>query len=189
MLTGRPQVGGLTMNGLSYQASNRPANLYLYNGKELQQELDIDWYDYGARMYDAQLGRWLVVDPLADERSWVSPYSYCQNNPIGRIDPTGALDNPIYDKEGEFLGTDDKGLQGEAIIMDKEDFTQGMAHDDALSKGTLFSDLGNLDRWNFMDKNQDEFDKLLKVGLTGPLDSVQFYRLIQEKNIDLKFKD
>lgn len=38
-------------------------------------------------------------------------------------------------------------------------------------------------------KNQDEFDKLLKVGLTGPLDSVQFYRLIQEKNIDLKFKD
>lgn len=37
-------------------------------------------------------------------------------------------------------------------------------------------------------KNQDEFDKLLKIGLTGPLDSVQFYRLIQEKDIDLKFK-
>jgi hypothetical protein len=38
-------------------------------------------------------------------------------------------------------------------------------------------------------KNQEEFDELLKVGLTGPLDSVQFYRLIQEKNIDLRFKD
>ena len=38
-------------------------------------------------------------------------------------------------------------------------------------------------------KNQDEFDKLLKVGLTGPLDSVEFYQQLKERNIDLKFKD
>jgi len=44
------------------------------------------------------------------------------------------LDNPIYGTDGEFLGTDDQGLTGKAIVMNKSDFTQGMSHDDALSK-------------------------------------------------------
>jgi len=59
------------------------------------------WLDYGARFYDAQLGRWHSVDPLADLRSWVTPYSYCQNSPIVRIDPNGALDdNYTVDDQG-----------------------------------------------------------------------------------------
>ena len=71
---------------------------------------------------------------MTHKRSWVSPYNFVQNNPITRVDPTGALDAPIYDTEGEFLGTDDQGLQGKAIVMNKDDFTQGMSHEDALSK-------------------------------------------------------
>ncbi|MBI1266443.1 MAG: hypothetical protein GC193_03325 [Cryomorphaceae bacterium] len=103
---------------------------------------ETDWDYRGARFYDSDIGRFLGVDPLAHMRSWVSPYNFVQNNPINRVDPTGALDNPIYDKEtSEFLGTDENGLEGDAIIMDKYDFEQGMSHEDAMEKGNTLDNM------------------------------------------------
>ncbi len=85
----------MLQNGMSYQKSNilQEPNNYLYNGKELQTDFDIDWYDYGARFYDPQLGRWHVPDPMAEARNWLSSYQYTQNTPINRIDPDGRLDD------------------------------------------------------------------------------------------------
>ena len=56
---------------------------------EWQPEFGLDLYDFGARNYDPALGRWLNVDPLAEEFYDWSPYNYTYNNPINWIDPTG----------------------------------------------------------------------------------------------------
>ena len=63
--------------------------LYKYNGKELDRKGGLDWYDYGARQYDAALGKWHTVDPLVEKYCSISPYAYCAGNPIKYIDPDG----------------------------------------------------------------------------------------------------
>jgi RHS repeat-associated protein len=60
-----------------------------YNGKELQKELELNMYDYGARNYDPALGRWMNMDNLSGKWSTYSPYNYVINNPINLIDPNG----------------------------------------------------------------------------------------------------
>jgi len=64
-------------------------NRYKYNNKELDRMHGLDLYDYGARHYDASIGRWETADPLAEKHYNISPYVYCSGNPVNRIDPDG----------------------------------------------------------------------------------------------------
>ena len=76
--------GGLYTNSTNVQP-------YKYNGKELDTKKGLNWYDYGARMYDAAVGRWHAVDPLAEKFYVVSPYVYCLNDPVKHVDPDGKI--------------------------------------------------------------------------------------------------
>ena len=73
---------------------------YKYNGKEYDSKKGLNWYDYGARHYDAALGRFETVDPSAENYFKTSLYAYCGNSPISRIDPTGA--DWYEDKQGNL---------------------------------------------------------------------------------------
>jgi len=64
-------------------------NRYLYNGKEFNDHMGLNWYDYGARFYDPQIARWHSVDPLAEYHYNLTPYNYVMNNPLRYIDPFG----------------------------------------------------------------------------------------------------
>ncbi len=72
---------------------------YKYNGKELDRKGGLDWYDYGARQYDAALGRFITIDPLAESSYFVNPYTYCLNNPFNRVDPSGLASHYNWDSQ------------------------------------------------------------------------------------------
>ena len=114
-VSGRAVLGAPEQSG-SHQNGGQRNNRYRYNGKEL--ESATGFYEYGARWYDAAVGRWLAGDPLASEfPSWGS-YSYTFNNPIRFIDPDGrAPQSPIFGQDGKFLGTDSEGFKGDIVIM------------------------------------------------------------------------
>ncbi|BFM45284.1 DUF6443 domain-containing protein [Flavobacterium sp. CFS9] len=98
-----------------YVASN---NKYKYNGKELQDELGLNMYDYGARNYDPALGRWMNIDPLAEKFISESPYAYVNNDPLGYADFDGKdyLIDIVRDKKGNITGINISGtiyIQGQ----------------------------------------------------------------------------
>jgi len=85
---------------------------YKYNGKEYQDELGLNLYDYGARNYDPAIGRWMNIDPLAEINSDWTPYRYGFNNPLTYTDPTGMLESTHTDEDGNVIAVYDDGDLG-----------------------------------------------------------------------------
>ena len=93
---GAPYADPAAVSGADHQP-------YKYNAKELDLMHGLNTYDYGARQYDPILARWDRVDPLAEKNPNITPYHFCHNDPVNRIDPNGMDD--YYTREGKYLGT------------------------------------------------------------------------------------
>jgi RHS repeat-associated protein len=83
---------------------------YKYNGKELQEELGLNVYDYGARFYDPAAPRFWQLDPMAETSRRFSPYSYAMDNPVFFIDRDGMYADPgdFINEKGKNIGNDGK---------------------------------------------------------------------------------
>ena len=80
-------------NNVTSSNGNSTAQKFGFGGKELQDDniggTQLNWHDFGARNYDASLGRWMNIDPLAEKGHEYSPYNYAFNSPLMFIDPDG----------------------------------------------------------------------------------------------------
>lgn len=91
---------GIYLQSASAIANKHP---YLYNGKEFQSDFDLNWTDYGARMYDAGIGRWGSVDALAASYENWSIYNFSLNNAIRFYDADGYAPVPVETMGGNPL--------------------------------------------------------------------------------------
>ena len=132
---------GMLMEGRNYASGAWDAG-YKFTGKERDIETNYDYF--GARYYDARIGRWLAVDPLAEKYPGWSAYNYCKDNPINRIDPDGERDvifhiqrnNETHDATlGSFSLTnsgDNRSITG--VTLEK------LRHDNAINVSRINAD-------------------------------------------------
>ncbi|RBL91427.1 hypothetical protein DF182_02055 [Chitinophaga flava] len=201
-------MSGISSNAL--KGTKYPENRLKYNGKELQNKefgdgSGLEWYDYGARMYDVQLGRWHVPDPLAHEYYSFSPFNYVLNNPLNMVDLDGRKGTSTHtDSTGKVLAVYNDGDLG---VYKHDDVRTGSDIDAKRERTNSTSGggkkMGETEYWDeFVEPNTNEIKgKILFDESWAPIivsyhqDALQYdlYTIAQmskpRKDYDIKVKE
>lgn len=160
--------GGI-MENRSYTTGGNINDKYKFTEKERDTETNYDYF--GARYYDSELGIWRSVDPLSSQRPGLTPYNYCQNNPLVLIDPTGMLDTRLeFDEDGNYVGAveDGKNEITGAIVNKNREVKKTFRFNSTLDASSIFLGKSNPDGLNFNGINANfvnSMDGLIDLGI------------------------
>jgi RHS repeat-associated protein len=163
--------------GLKHSSYNSlPGNYsyqYKYNGKELQ---ETGMYDYGARFYMPDLGRWGVIDPLAEKFNRYTPYAYVVNDPINGIDPDG--------RDVIFLA-DSKAVpvagHGAVIVGSERDGWYYYSMNGTGEGSSPYGDSKNPDIGTFLGKGLSPKQAMLKANTINPKEQHHYDKFVTVK--------
>nr|WP_299892488.1 RHS repeat-associated core domain-containing protein [uncultured Lacinutrix sp.] len=143
--------------GLKHKGYNNVVNgtdhKYGFGGKEEQDELGLNMYDYHARMYDPSLGRMMNIDPHSDTYYGISPYNYAINNPALLIDPDGK-DAIVSIKDGVVTVTTNIYIYGSGASKDRASEIQNAIN-------SLWKEEG----FKYTDDDGNEFDVVFNTNV------------------------